>query len=36
MQIYIDGKYYEEEDAKVSVFKQDYLYRDVIFEENRA
>jgi branched-chain amino acid aminotransferase len=36
MKIYIDGKYYEEADAKVSVFDHGLLYGDGIFEGIRA
>jgi branched-chain amino acid aminotransferase len=32
MQVYIDGKYYEKENAKVSVFDHGFLYGDGIFE----
>src|SRR5712671_1927514 len=36
MKIYIDGKYYGERDAKVSVFDHGLLYGDGIFEGIRA
>src|SRR5512146_2019572 len=36
MKIYIDGKYYGKEDAKVSVFDHGLLYGDGIFEGIRA
>lgn len=36
LKIYIDGKYYDEENAKVSVFDHGYLYGDGIFEGIRA
>src|SRR5688572_27678612 len=36
MKIYIDGKYYDEENAKVSVFDHGLLYGDGIFEGIRA
>src|ERR1700687_4213393 len=36
MKIYIDGKYYSERDAKVSVFDHGLLYGDGIFEGIRA
>lgn len=32
MQIYIDGKYYEKENAKVSVLDHSFLYGDGVFE----
>jgi branched-chain amino acid aminotransferase len=32
MQIYIDGKYYEKDNAKVSVFDHGFLYGDGVFE----
>jgi branched-chain amino acid aminotransferase len=32
MQVYIDGKYYEKENAKISVFDHGFLYGDGIFE----
>jgi branched-chain amino acid aminotransferase len=32
MQIYINGEYYEKEDAKVSVFDHGFLYGDGVFE----
>jgi branched-chain amino acid aminotransferase len=32
MQVYIDGKYYEKEDSKVSVFDHGFLCGDGIFE----
>ncbi|XMB90730.1 aminotransferase class IV [Methanosarcina hadiensis] len=32
MQVYIDGKYYEKENAKVSVFDHGFLYGDGAFE----
>src|SRR5512140_465682 len=36
MKIYIDGKYYGEHDAKISVFDHGLLYGDGIFEGIRA
>src|SRR5512136_1952079 len=36
MKIYIDGKYYDENNAKVSVFDHGLLYGDGIFEGIRA
>ncbi len=36
MKIFIDGKYYDERDAKVSVFDHGLLYGDGIFEGIRA
>jgi len=36
MNIYIDGKYYNERDAKISVFDHGLLYGDGIFEGIRA
>jgi len=36
MKIYIDGKYYEQKDAKISVFDHGLLYGDGIFEGIRA
>jgi len=36
MKIFIDGKYYDEHDAKVSVFDHGLLYGDGIFEGIRA
>jgi len=36
MQVYIDGKYYEKEDAKVSVFDHGFLYGDGAFEGIRV
>src|SRR5512136_861928 len=36
MKIYIDGKFYSERDAKVSVFDHGLLYGDGIFEGIRA
>jgi branched-chain amino acid aminotransferase len=36
MKIYIDGKYFDKEDAKVSVFDHGVLYGDGIFEGIRA
>ena len=36
MKIYIDGKYVEKEDAKISVFDHGVLYGDGIFEGIRA
>ena len=32
MKIYIDGKYYDKADAKVSVFDHGLLYGDGIFD----
>ena len=32
MKIYIDGKYYSKEDAKISVFDHGFLYGDGVFE----
>src|SRR5437660_10287894 len=36
MKIYVDGKYYAERDAKISVFDHGLLYGDGIFEGIRA
>src|SRR5678815_1910716 len=36
MKVFIDGKYYDEQDAKVSVFDHGLLYGDGIFEGIRA
>lgn len=36
LKIYIDGKFYEKEDAKVSVFDHGFLYGDGVFEGIRA
>jgi branched-chain amino acid aminotransferase len=36
MKVYIDGKFYDEQDAKVSVFDHGLLYGDGIFEGIRA
>jgi len=36
MKIYIDGKFYEKEDAKVSVFDHGLLYGDGVFEGIRS
>src|SRR5262245_8299120 len=36
MKIYVDGKYYSERDAKISVFDHGLLYGDGIFEGIRA
>ena len=36
MKIFIDGKYYSERDAKVSVFDHGLLYGDGVFEGIRA
>lgn len=36
MKIYIDGKYYDEQNAKVSVFDHGLLYGDGVFEGIRA
>ena len=36
MKVYIDGKYYGEQDAKVSVFDHGLLYGDGVFEGIRA
>src|SRR5262245_1662168 len=36
MKIYIDGKYYDEKNAKVSVFDHGLLYGDGVFEGIRA
>jgi branched-chain amino acid aminotransferase len=36
MKIYIDGKYYDEKDAKISVFDHGLLYGDGVFEGIRA
>ncbi|MGE5309182.1 MAG: branched-chain-amino-acid transaminase [Deltaproteobacteria bacterium] len=36
MKVYIDGKFYEKEDAKVSVFDHGLLYGDGVFEGIRA
>lgn len=35
-QIYIDGKFYEKENAKISVFDHGFLYGDGVFEGMRA
>ena len=32
MKVYINGKYYDKDDAKVSVFDHGFLYGDGIFE----
>ena len=32
MKVYINGKYYDENDAKVSVFDHGFMYGDGIFE----
>ena len=36
MKIFIDGKYYDERDAKMSVFDHGLLYGDGVFEGIRA
>ena len=36
MIIYIDGKFYPEEEAKISVFDHGLLYGDGVFEGIRA
>src|SRR6266498_3378358 len=36
MKIFIDGKYYDEEQAKISVFDHGLLYGDGVFEGIRA
>src|SRR6478672_11371957 len=36
MKIYVDGKYYDERNAKISVFDHGLLYGDGIFEGIRA
>ena len=36
MKVYINGKYYEKDDAKVSVFDHGFLYGDGIFEGGNA
>ena len=36
MKIYIDGKYFDEKNAKVSVFDHGLLYGDGVFEGIRA
>src|SRR5438445_9034857 len=36
MKIYIDGKYYDQKNAKISVFDHGLLYGDGIFEGIRA
>src|SRR5438309_5018688 len=36
MKIYVDGKYYGERDAKISVFDHGLLYGDGVFEGMRA
>src|SRR5436309_6229782 len=36
MKIYIDGKFYDEKNAKISVFDHGLLYGDGIFEGIRA
>src|SRR5947209_3109897 len=36
MKVYIDGKYYAERDAKISVFDHGLLYGDGVFEGIRA
>lgn len=36
IQVYIDGKYYPKEEAKVSVFDHGFLYGDGVFEGIRA
>jgi branched-chain amino acid aminotransferase len=36
MRVYIDGKYYDEAKAKISVFDHGLLYGDGIFEGIRA
>ncbi|HHV82584.1 MAG TPA: branched-chain amino acid aminotransferase, partial [Tepidanaerobacter syntrophicus] len=36
IQIYVDGKYYPKEEAKISVFDHGFLYGDGVFEGIRA
>src|SRR3954468_23371461 len=36
MKVYVDGKYYDEQEAKISVFDHGLLYGDGIFEGIRA
>src|SRR5215213_8865071 len=36
MKVFIDGKYHDEQDAKVSVFDHGLLYGDGVFEGIRA
>ncbi|MCS7338795.1 MAG: branched-chain amino acid aminotransferase, partial [Verrucomicrobiae bacterium] len=36
MKIYIDGKFYDKRDAKISVFDHGLLYGDGVFEGIRA
>ena len=36
MKIYIDGKYYERDEAKISVFDHGLLYGDGVFEGIRV
>ena len=36
MKVYIDGKFYDEDKAKISVFDHGLLYGDGIFEGIRA
>ncbi|MFA7294984.1 MAG: aminotransferase class IV, partial [Candidatus Omnitrophota bacterium] len=36
MKIYINGKFYEKEDAKISVFDHGLLYGDGVFEGIRS
>lgn len=36
MKIYIDGKFYDEKNAKISVFDHGLLYGDGVFEGIRA
>lgn len=36
IQVYIDGRYYAKEDAKISVFDHGFLYGDGVFEGIRA
>ncbi len=36
MKVFIDGKYYDERDAKISVFDHGLLYGDGMFEGIRA
>ncbi|MFA5199440.1 MAG: branched-chain amino acid aminotransferase, partial [Candidatus Omnitrophota bacterium] len=36
MKIYINGKYYDKENAKVSVFDHGFLYGDGVFEGIRS
>lgn len=36
MKVYIDGKYWEKEEAKISVFDHGFLYGDGVFEGIRA